>query len=113
MVLNRCGTAEGYRDHQVRAEPPCESCTEAWSATGEARRLEAHRAHGVRRRGDIVEFVGDYWISEGYAPTLRDIMRGCGYGSPSSVAYHVDLLVSEGKLARTPGIPRSIRVVER
>lgn len=111
MIPEACGTVQGYQAHQERAELPCGLCGEAYRADVENRRLAALREHGERRRGEILQYVQDYWVAEGYAPSLRDIMRGCGYASPSSVHYEVDLLIAEGKLARTPGIPRSIRVV--
>jgi SOS-response transcriptional repressor LexA len=70
---------------------------------------------GDRRRARIINFVADYWTTYGYAPSLREIAAGTNMTSPSAAAYHVDVLVGEGRLARArdPRIPRSIRVVEQ
>jgi SOS-response transcriptional repressor LexA len=68
---------------------------------------------GDLRRDGIVQYVTDYWTVHGYAPTFREIARGCGYRSAGSVAYQVTLLEEAGVMAHTPGIARSLRVVER
>lgn len=60
----------------------------------------------------ILEVIEDYWANQGYAPTLRDVARlvGCAY---SSVAYQVGELEAAGRVKHTPGIPRSLRVVQQ
>ena len=67
--------------------------------------------HGDQRRDGIVQYVADYWAVHGYAPTLREVARGCGYHSPSAVAYQVGVLAAAGRLTSTPRIARSLRVV--
>ena len=54
----------------------------------------------------IREFIGD----RGYAPTVRDIVRGCAISTSSVVQYHLDVLEREGYIRRDPQVFRSIRL---
>jgi repressor LexA len=74
-----------------------------------ARRLVDRGVLTVRQRL-VLEVIGDYWTSYGYAPTVRDVARlvGC---VPSSAAHHLAELEAAGRITRTPRIPRSMRVV--
>lgn len=67
---------------------------------------------GDRRRDAILEFVEQYWTDHGYAPCIREIARAVGLRAPSSALRQVRILVDAGCLSMTPGIQRSIRVVE-
>lgn len=68
---------------------------------------------GADRRAAIVQFVGDYWLANGYAPTVREVTRGCCFASTSTASHHLAILVAAGTLAKTPGIARSLRVVQQ
>lgn len=68
-------------------------------------------AHGDKTREAIVEFVAAFHEANKYAPTLREIAAGVGLSSQSSAAYQVGELVTAGRLAVVPGVPRSIHVV--
>lgn len=61
----------------------------------------------------VLEFVTDYWTSEGIAPSLREVARGCGYRSTSGAAYVIQALLEAGFLRQTPRVARSLRVVEQ
>lgn len=68
---------------------------------------------GEQRRAAILQYVKDYWLVEGVAPTVREVMRGCGYRSPAAANYQIGLLVAAGLLQHRPKTPRTLRVVER
>jgi len=63
-------------------------------------------------RPRILAFVRDYRSAHDYGPTLREVADGCGITSTSVVAYHLDKLAIQGRIRRTPGIARSIVLVE-
>lgn len=58
---------------------------------------------------DLVRELGDH----GLTPTVRQIGERVGISSPSGVQRVLDALVREGRLERTPGTPRSLRVAGR
>lgn len=65
----------------------------------------------IRER--ILEFIRHSFDEKGYAPTVRDIMRGCNISSTSLVQYHLNVLEKEGQIHRDPEVVRSIQLVEK
>ena len=61
----------------------------------------------------ILNFIGKFLDGRGYAPTVRDIARGCNISTPSVVQHHLNTLEREGHIRRDPEIFRSIQLVER
>jgi repressor LexA len=51
-------------------------------------------------RGTICRCIEEFWKKYGYGPSVRDLMRACGYRSPRSVAFHLEKLEAEGRLDR-------------
>jgi len=66
---------------------------------------------GTRLR--IITFIGKFIKDRGYAPTVREIMKGCNISVPSVVQYHLDRLEQAGYIERDPQVVRSIRLIER
>jgi repressor LexA len=60
----------------------------------------------------ILEFIKRFHKTKGYAPTIREIGKGCGYGSTSLIKYYVDKLARAKKLRRDPEIARGIVIIE-
>ncbi len=60
------------------------------------------------RREKIVGFVRRYIEEHGFAPSVREIGRSVGIRSTRAVKYHLDILVEQGVLERTPGQARSL-----
>ena len=58
----------------------------------------------------MLDFIDGFIKGNGYSPTLREIMRALGYKSVSTVAKHVDNLVSAGLLDKRDGEVRSLVV---
>ena len=65
----------------------------------------------IRER--ILEYIRRSLDEKGYAPTVRDIMRGCNISSTSLVQYHLNILEREGQIRRDPEVFRSIQLVEK
>jgi repressor LexA len=64
-------------------------------------------------RSRILNFIRRFLDRRGYAPTVRDIARGCNISTPSVVQYHLNMLEEEGHIRRDPEVFRSIQLVER
>jgi repressor LexA len=64
-------------------------------------------------RSRILNFIRQFRDRRGYAPTVRDIARGCNISTPSVVQYHLNMLEEEGFIRRDPEVFRSIQLVER
>jgi repressor LexA len=61
----------------------------------------------------ILNFIRKFLDERGYAPTVRDIARGCDVSTPSVVQYHLNTLERQGHIRRDPEVFRSIQLVER
>jgi len=64
-------------------------------------------------RSRILNFIRRFLDRRGYAPTVRDIARGCNISTPSVVQYHLNMLEAQGFIRRDPEVFRSIQLVER
>jgi len=61
----------------------------------------------------ILNFIRKFLDERGYAPTVRDIARGCNISTPSVVQHHLNTLEKQGHILRDPEIFRSIQLVEK
>jgi len=61
-------------------------------------------------RSRILEFIRGFLDERGYAPTVRDIVKGCSVSSSSVVQYHLNVLEEQGHIRRDPEVFRSIRL---
>jgi repressor LexA len=65
---------------------------------------------GRQRR--VLGFIADFFRSNGYGPTHREIAGASGLASTSSVAYQVGQLVKKGCVTHDPRRPRTIVPVD-
>jgi len=70
-------------------------------------------AHTPKSRLRILNFIRVFLQEKGYAPTVRDIVRGCGISTSSVVQYHLNMLEKEGYIRRDPQVFRSIRLADQ
>ncbi len=66
-----------------------------------------------RTRQSILRFIHDFIAAKGYAPTVRDILRGCNISSTAVVQHHLNVLEREGYIHRDPEVFRSIQLTNR
>lgn len=64
-------------------------------------------------RENILKFIEDFIDERGYAPTVRDIMKGCNLSSTAVVQHHLNVLEREGRIHRDPRVVRSIQMAEK
>jgi len=61
----------------------------------------------------IIDFIRRFIAEQGYPPTVRDIVKGCGISSTSVVAYNLEILKEEGCIRRHPEVSRGIGLLDR
>ena len=71
----------------------------------------AHRPSKKQR--ELLSFIDTFIGGHGYGPSYREIMRGMGYKSVSTVANHIDNLIAKGHLRKRDNSARSLEVVGR
>ena len=62
------------------------------------------------KREEILEFLPNFSAQNGYAPTVREIMRAVGLKSTASVYYHLSALNDAGLISMDGGKNRTIRL---
>lgn len=65
----------------------------------------------TKKQRELLSFVDNFISGYGYGPSYREIMRGMGYGSVSTVASHIDGLIVKGFLLKRDNSARSLEVV--
>lgn len=66
---------------------------------------------GTETRQRVYDFLVEFMIKNGYAPSVREITDGVGLKSTSSVYAHLVHLETEGQIETKPHSPRAIKVV--
>ena len=65
----------------------------------------------TKRQQEIFDFIKRYSAKHGYPPTVRDIGKAIGLGSPSTVHAHLANLEKRGLLRRDPSKPRALELL--
>src|SRR3954462_6367400 len=65
----------------------------------------------TKRQQEIFDFIKRYSAKHGYPPTVRDIGKAIGLGSPSTGHAHLANLEKLGVLKRDPSKPRALEVL--
>jgi len=65
-----------------------------------------------KTRLNILNYIRSFLQEKGYAPTVRDIARGCNISTSSVVQHHLNMLERLGHIQRDPQVFRSIRLLE-
>lgn len=65
----------------------------------------------TKRQRELLEFVDRFITEHGYGPSYREIMNALGYKSVSTVAVHIDGLISKNYLRKRDNSARSLEVV--
>ena len=66
-----------------------------------------------KTRERIYAFIRSFLRERGYAPTVRDILKGCSISSTAVVQHHLNVLEREGRIHRDPQVFRSIQLTDR
>ena len=71
--------------------------------------MDANRPSKKQR--ELLQFIDGFIKGYGYGPSYREIMRSLNYKSVSTVATHVDNLITKGHLVKKDNSARSLAVV--
>ena len=66
----------------------------------------------TKKQRELLTFIQNFVGEHGYGPSYREIMVGCDYSSPATVALHVNNLVARGHLRKKGRSARSIELVD-
>jgi len=61
----------------------------------------------------IIGFIRNFLVEQGYPPSIRDILGGCGISSTSVVNYNLAVLEREGYIRRHRSVSRGIELIDR
>lgn len=64
-----------------------------------------------KRQKELLNFVDGFIQGYGYGPSYREIMKALGYKSVSTVAIHINGLITKGYLRKRDNSARSLEVV--
>ena len=64
-----------------------------------------------KKQYELLAFIDDFITANGYGPSYREIMQALDYKSVSTVAVHVDGLITKGFLRKKDNSARSLEVV--
>lgn len=68
------------------------------------------RERTTKKQQELLQFIADFLGEHNYAPSYREVMASLGYKSVSTVAVHVDGLITKGYLVKKDKSARSIRL---
>ena len=73
--------------------------------------MTTEKQRSSKKQQELLQFIDNFIKGNGYGPSYREIMRGLGYKSVSTVAIHVNGLITKGYLRKKDHSARSIEVV--
>jgi len=65
----------------------------------------------TKRQRELLMWVDAFIKEHGYGPSYREVMNGLGYKSVSTVAVHINGLISRGYLRKRDNSARSLEVI--
>lgn len=65
----------------------------------------------TKKQKELLQFVDGFIKEHGYGPSYREVMNGLGYKSVSTVAVHIEGLITKGYLRKRDNSARSLEVV--
>lgn len=71
--------------------------------------MQSERAS--KKQQELLSFVDGFIKEHGYGPSYREIMGALGYKSVSTVAVHIEGLITKGYVARRDKSARSLEVI--
>ena len=67
----------------------------------------------TKKQRELLDFITKFIAENNYSPSYREIMAGLNIRSVSTVAQHVDNLVTKGVLRKTDSAIRSLEIVNQ
>lgn len=67
----------------------------------------------TKKQQELLSFIEKFILENGYGPSYREVMKGCGYNSVATVAVHINNLIARGHLTKRDNSARSLEVVKQ
>ena len=65
-----------------------------------------------KKQRELLSFIDGFIKGNGYGPSYREVMRALDYKSVSTVATHIDGLITKGFLIKRDHSARSLEVID-
>lgn len=65
-----------------------------------------------KKQRELLSYIEAFITAHGYGPSYREVMRALNYKSVSTVATHIDNLITKGHLRKRDKSARSLEVVQ-
>lgn len=79
---------------------------------GMAAQAQSAAINPTKKQYELLLFIDNFIKDNGYGPSYREIMRALDYKSVSTVAVHIDNLISRGHLRKRDNSARSLEVID-
>lgn len=73
--------------------------------------MKARHEVTLATREQVTRFIEAFDIFHGYAPSIEDVRKGCGFASQSTALYWLRKLRAEGRIDYEDGKARTLRVL--
>lgn len=67
----------------------------------------------TKKQRELLSFIDSFIKGNGYGPSYREVMRALDYKSVSTVATHIDGLITRGFLRKKDNSARTLEVVSQ
>lgn len=69
------------------------------------------RKNTTKKQRELLNYLAEFIEANNYAPSYREIMKALNYKSVSTVANHIDSLITKGYLSKRDNSARSLEIV--
>ncbi|TWP08516.1 hypothetical protein EUA76_01295 [TM7 phylum sp. oral taxon 350] len=69
------------------------------------------RENTTKKQRELLNYLTEFIEVNNYAPSYREVMKALNYKSVSTVANHIDSLITKGYLSKRDNSARSLEIV--
>lgn len=69
------------------------------------------RENTTKKQRELLNYLAEFIEANNYAPSYREIMKALNYKSVSTVANHINSLITKGYLSKRDNSARSLEIV--
>lgn len=69
------------------------------------------RENTTKKQRELLNYLAEFIEANNYTPSYREVMKALNYKSVSTVANHIDSLITKGYLSKRDNSARSLEIV--
>lgn len=69
------------------------------------------RENTTKKQRELLNYLAEFIEANNYAPSYREVMKALNYKSVSTVANHINSLITKGYLSKRDNSARSLEIV--